>query len=96
MLIKMAVDGTHHTFSIVDGTVIFKALLFRHLTHIIGAGVVGSSGNAGGFAYAILLTRGEKYSRKEQNSGTDKAFFHNFHFKYFIMRNLRGKDTIYF
>ena len=32
----------------------------------------------------------------QEESRTHKAFFHNFYFKYFIMRNLRGKDTNYF
>ena len=92
----MAIDGAHHAFPIVDGAVVFKALLFRHLAHVIGAGIVGGGGDAGGFAQAVFLAGGKQNGRKKQDGGTYKAFFHNFYFKYFIMRNLRGKDTNFF
>lgn len=59
----MTVDGAHHTFAIVDGAVVFEAFLFRHFTHIIGAGLVGGSGDTGGFAETIFLARREKYNR---------------------------------
>lgn len=96
MLIKMTIDGAHHALAIVDGAVVFEAFLFRHFAHVIGTGIIGGGGDAGGFAETIFLARREEHNRKKQQGGTDKAFFHNFHFKYFIMRNLRGKDTTNF
>ena len=59
----MTVNGAYHTFTIVDGAIIFEAFLFRHLTHIVGAGLIGGSGNTGGFTETIFLARREKYNR---------------------------------
>ena len=59
----MTVDGTHHTFAIVDGAVVFKAFLFSHFTHIVGAGIIGGSGDTGGFAETIFLARRENNNR---------------------------------
>ena len=92
----MTVDGTHHTFAIVDGAVVFKALLFRHLAHVIGAGIVGGGGDAGGFAHAVFLAGGKQNGREKQDSGTYKAFFHSLYFNLGIIHNLRGKDTRFF
>ena len=92
----MTIDGTNHTFAIINSTVVLKAFFFRHLAHVIGTVIIGSRRNTGGFTQAVFLAGGKQNSREKQDSGTYKAFFHSLYFNSGTIYNLRGKDTRFF
>lgn len=72
----MTINGTDNALSVINGSIVFKAVVLRHGTHFIGAFIVCGRGNARGFTNAFFPASGEQQSRNNDDSDNSEASFH--------------------